>query len=178
MPPSLRIFTVNMKIRIHFTFLILLFASAALAQSNLPGNKEFVSSRKFFRLYYPDEWYAYENPDGTYHFELEVYGTGTFEIKESRNFSDSAEIMHYLDNESFSHPNAKYQYNGNKTILQYNSTILVEGKETMVFVWLVANRNTVLTCRYLVDNKLKTQQKAQEELLTINMMVNSITFLQ
>lgn len=144
----------------------------------MPGDKEFTSSRKYFKLAYPNDWEMYENPDGTYHFEKPVYGTGTFEIKESRNFSDSAEVMHFLDNESFSHPTAKYTFNPDKTILHYNSMMLIEGKETMIYVWLVANKNTVLICRYLVDNKLKNDAKVQPEMLAVNMMVQGISFLK
>lgn len=160
-----------------YTLCFLLISIVASAQANMPAERDFTSSRKYFTLKYPNDWNMFENPDGTYHFEKPMYGTGTFEIKESRNFSDSGEVMHYLDNESFSHPNAKYQYNENKTILHYNSIILIEGKETMVFVWLVANKNTVLTCRYLVDNKQKNEAKAQTELQAVNLMVQSITFL-
>ena len=160
------------------TLFLLVFSVTAIAQANMPDDREFTSKRQFFKLSYPDGWNVYENPNGTYHFERASVATGEFEIKESRAFSDSNEVMHYLDNESFSHPNAKYQYNDTKTILSYNSMILIEGKETMVFVWLVANNNTVLTCRYIVDNKLKAAPKAQTELMEVNMMVQSITFIK
>lgn len=163
--------------RILFTIVSILFLVSAFAQSTMPGDKEFTSSRKYFKLSYPNDWNMFENPDGTYHFEKEMYGTGTFEIKESRNFSDSAEVMHYLDNESFSHPAAKFTFNPEKTILHFSSMMLIEGKETVVYVWLVANKNTVLTCRYMVDNKLKNDPKSQPELLAVNRMVLGITFL-
>lgn len=159
------------------TLFLLVFSVTAIAQANMPDDREFTSKRQFFKLSYPDGWNVYENPNGTYHFERASVATGEFEIKESRSFSDSNEVMHYLDNESFSHPNAKYQYNENKTILSYSSMILIEGKETTVFVWLVANKNTVLTCRYIVDSKLKTSPKAQIELMEVNRMIQSITFM-
>lgn len=159
------------------TAILVLFTSLAVAQSNNASDQEFTSKRNFFKLSYPDGWNVYENPNGTYHFEKATVRTGDFEIKESRNFSDSSQIMHYLDNESFSHPSAKYQYNEAKTILSYNSMMIVEGKETKIFVWLIANKNTVLTCRYKVDNNLKTSQAAQAELLEVNMIVQNIVFL-
>lgn len=162
--------------KLFTTALFILFTTVVVAQSNMPKDRVFTSKRQFFSLNYPDGWNVYENPNGTYHFEKVNAATGEFEIKESRAFSDSNEVMHYLDNESFSHPNAKYQYNENKTILSYNSLLLIEGKETMVFVWLVASNNTVLTCRYLVDNKLKTAPKTQTELMEVNLMIQSIIF--
>jgi hypothetical protein len=163
--------------KILSTLFLLILTLSAFSQSNMPADKEFTSSRKFFKLKYPSDWNMYENPDGTYHFDKPLLGTGTFEIKESRNFSDSSEVMHYLDNESFSHPSAKYQFNENKTILHYNSIMVIEGKETMVVVWLVANKNTVLTCRYLIDNKQKNDAKAQMELLSVNNIIQTISFL-
>lgn len=163
--------------KLFSTILLLLSISVAFAQSNNPSDQEFTSKRNFFKLSYPDGWNVYENPNGTYHFEKVAQKTGDFEIKESRNFSDSSQIMHYLENESFSHPSAKYQYNEAKTILSYNSMMIIEGKETKVFVWLVANKNTVLTCRYKVDNSLKTNQKAQAELMEVNLIIQNITFL-
>jgi hypothetical protein len=163
--------------RLLSILLFLVVASTSVAQSNNPSEQEFTSKRNFFRMTYPDGWNVYENPNGTYHFEKVAAKTGDFEIKESRNFSDSSQIMHYLDNESFSHPNAKYQYNEVKTILSYNSMMVIEGKETKIFVWLVANKNTVLTCRYKVENNLINSPKAQAELLQVNMMIQNITFL-
>lgn len=163
--------------RLLSTLLFLALAFTTFAQSNNPSEQEFTSKRNFFRMSYPDGWNVYENPNGTYHFEKIAQKTGDFEIKESRNFLDSAQIMHYLDNESFSHPSAKYQQDGVRTILSYNNLMVVEGKETKIFVWLIANKNTVLTCRYKVDNDLKNSPKAQAELLEVNMMVQNIVFL-
>ncbi|HYG15447.1 MAG TPA: DUF3805 domain-containing protein, partial [Bacteroidia bacterium] len=142
-----------------------------------PGNKKFTSRKGYFTMEYPTEWNTWENPDGTYHFEKEVTHIGTLEIKESRNFSDSSEILHFLENESFTHPNAKFDYQTDKTILSYNNMILVEGAETRVFVWIVANRNTVLICRYLLDNKFKNDPKGQAELNAVNVLMQSIAFL-
>lgn len=159
------------------TFLLILLSSCLLAQSNNASNQELTSKRNFFRLSYPDGWNVNENPNGTYHFEKATAHTGDFEIKESRNFSDSSQIMHYLDNESFSHPSAKYQFNEVKTILSYNSMMIIEGKETKIFVWIIANKNTVLTCRFKVDNSLITSPKAQAELLEVNMMIQNVVFL-
>lgn len=159
------------------TIFLILFAGATFAQSNNPSDQEFTSKNKYFRMDFPDGWNVYENPNGTYHFEKIAQKTGEFEIKESRNFSDSSEVMHYLDNESFSHPSAKYQYDDVRTILSYNTLMVIEGKEVKFFVWLIANKNTVLTCRYQVDKKLQNTPKAQKELMEVNMMIQNIVFL-
>lgn len=159
------------------TLLLVLLSSCIFAQSNNASDQGFTSKRNFFKLTYPDGWNVHENPNGTYHFEKVTVRTGDFEIKESRDFSDSSQIMHYLDNESFSHPSAKYQFNEAKTVLSYSNMMVIEGKETKIFVWLVANKNTVLTCRYKVDNKLQNTPKAQAELMGVNMMIQNITFL-
>ncbi len=163
--------------KLFSTLILVLFSTCIFAQSNNASDREFTSKRKFFKLTYPDGWNVNENPNGTYHFENATIQTGDFEIKESRDFSDSSQIMHYLDNESFSHPSAKYQFNEAKTILSYNTMMIVEGKETKIFVWIVANKNTVLTCRYKIDYTLQNTPKAQTELMKVNIMIQNIIFL-